>query len=135
MTSPGVRSLTSPTINIPADVASPVLRFEHWISTESTFDGGQLWSALTVEPFVLVPPAAFIYNAHNATFASVGAGNTNPRASQRAWTGTDGGRVDGTWGTTMVNLSATGATGGHNIRLRYDFEPGRLRRNDFRLVR
>ncbi|HEX8651174.1 MAG TPA: M4 family metallopeptidase [Pyrinomonadaceae bacterium] len=116
----GVQSLTSPTINIPSGVASPVLRFAHWVSTESTYDGGQLWVSLDGGAFTLVPQAAFTYNAHTGTFTSSAGGNTNPRASQRAWTGTDGGRVGGTWGTTVVNLSALGATGGHNIKLRYD---------------
>jgi Zn-dependent metalloprotease len=114
----GVRSLTSPVINIPAG-STPTLTFDHWVATEATFDGGQLMISVNGGPFTLVPQANFIYNGYNSTFASVGAGNTNPRAGQRAWSGTDGGAVDGTWGKSIVNLSSLVAPG-NNIQLRWD---------------
>ena len=114
----GVRSLTSPVINIPSGT-TPTLTFEHWVATEPNFDGGQLMISINGGPYTLVPQTAFIYNGYNLTLASVGAGNTNPRASQRAWSGTDGGAVDGTWGRSIVNLSSLVAPG-NNVQLRWD---------------
>ncbi len=115
----GVRSLTSPVINLPAVMSTPTLTFEHWVATEPNFDGGQLMISVNGGPFTLVPQANFIYNGYNATFATVGAGNTNPRAGQRAWSGTDGGAVDGTWGRSIVDLTSL-VTAGGTIQLRWD---------------
>ncbi|MGB7925959.1 MAG: M4 family metallopeptidase [Pyrinomonadaceae bacterium] len=116
----GVRSLTSPTISIPSTVTAPTLRFKHWVATETGFDGGQLLVSVDGGAYSLVPQAAFIYNAHNLVLTSAGGGNTNPRAGQRAWSGTDGGAVDGSWGESVVDLSLAGVTGGHTVKLRYD---------------
>jgi Zn-dependent metalloprotease len=117
----GVRHLTSPSIVLPAVISSgPILTFEHWVATESGFDGGQL--RISVDggaTFTLVPQANFIYNAHNAILVSAAGGNTNPQAGQRAWSGTDGGSVDGTWGRSIVNLAGLVA-GGNTIQLRWD---------------
>jgi Zn-dependent metalloprotease len=114
----GVRHLTSPFISLPAGMSSPTLTFEHWIATEATFDGGQLMISVNGGPFTLVPQANFIYNGYNSTFAAA-PGNTNPRAGQRAWSGTDGGSVDGTWGKSIVNLTSLVAPG-NIIQLRWD---------------
>src|SRR6185436_11426491 len=45
--------------------------------------------------------------------------NTNPQAGQRAWSGTDAGAVDGTWGKSIVSLAGL-ATAGQTIQLRWD---------------
>ena len=94
----GVQHLESPTISIPATVTTPSLRFTHWIATETSFDGGQLSVSVDGGAYTLVPQAAYVYNAPNLVLATAGAGNTNPRQGQRAWSGTDGGSVDGTVG-------------------------------------
>ncbi len=115
----GVRHLTSPVIAIPPSLTStPTLTFDHWVATEAGFDGGQLMISVNGGPFTLVPQANFIYNGYNATFAAA-PGNTNPRAGQRAWSGTDGGEVDGTWGKSIVNLAGLVAAG-DSIQLRWD---------------
>ncbi len=46
-------------------------------------------------------------------------GNTNPQAGQRAWSGSDGGSVDGTWGRSIVNLAGL-ALPGDTIQLIWD---------------
>lgn len=114
----GVLHLTSAAISIPAVMSGPTLTFEHWVATEALFDGGQLMLSVNGGPFTLVPQANFIYNGHNATLATAGAGNSNPRAGQRAWSGTDAGSVDGSWGKTIVNLTGLVASG-DNIQLRW----------------
>jgi Zn-dependent metalloprotease len=116
----GVRYLTSPSIAVPAAISSgPIVTFEHWVATEAGFDGGQLRISVNGGPFTLVPDANFIYNAYNRTLTSAAGGNTNPQAGQRAWSGTDGGSVDGTWGRSIVNLAGLVA-GGNTIQLRWD---------------
>ncbi len=116
----GVLHLTSPAIPLPATLSSgPILTFEHWVATETGWDGGQLMLSVNGGPYTLVPQANFIYNAHNLVLNTAAAGNTNPRAGQRAWSGTDGGSVDGTWGRTIVNLAGL-AGAGQTIRLRWD---------------
>jgi Zn-dependent metalloprotease len=115
----GVRHLTSPAIALPKGSSGHTVTFEHWVSTEASFDGGQLMISVNGGAFTLVPQANFIYNGYNLTLASAGAGNTNPRAGQRAWSGTDGGAVDGTWGRSIVSLAGL-ASAGQTIQLRWD---------------
>ena len=115
----GVRHLTSPVISLPVGSTGHTVTFEHWVSTEAGFDGGQLRISVNGGLFTLVPQANFLYNAHNVTLATAGQGNTNPQAGQRAWSGTDGGAVDGTWGRSIVLLAGL-ATAGDTIQLRWD---------------
>lgn len=114
----GVRFLQSPVIQVPAgSVTSPTLSFDHWISTESRYDGGQIMYSVNNGPFTLVPATNFTYNAHNTTLNT--SGNSNPRFGQRAWTGADGGSVRGSWGKTIVNLTGL-AVPGQSIQFRWD---------------
>ena len=73
------------------------------------------------DSYSLVPAAAFTFNDYNTTLVTAGGGNTNPLAGQAAFSGTDGGEVDGSWGQSQVNLGAAGANPGDAISLRYDF--------------
>ena len=115
----GVRYVKSPVIQMPTGtVSSPILSFDHWISTENLYDGGQLLYSVNGGPFVLVPQSNFLYNSHPKNFAAA-PGNTNPRAGQRAWTGADGGSVSGSWGKTMINLAGL-VSAGQTIQLRWD---------------
>jgi Zn-dependent metalloprotease len=116
----GVLHLTSPSIVLPAAISSgPTLTFEHWVATEAGWDGGQLRISVNGGASALVPQGNFIYNAHNVVLNSSGAGNTNPQAGQRAWSGTDGGSVEGTWGRSIVNLAGLAAPG-DTIQLIWD---------------
>ena len=53
------------------------------------------------------------------TLATAAQGNTNPIAGEPAFSGTDGGSVDGSWGRSIVNL-APYAKPKDKIRLRFD---------------
>jgi Zn-dependent metalloprotease len=116
----GVLNLTSPEINLSATATNPRLTFVHWVATELGYDGGNLWISVNGGAYTRIAPADFIYNPYNRTLVTAAAGNTDPLAGQPAWSGTDGGAVDGTWGRSIVNL-APYAQAGDKIRLRYEF--------------
>jgi hypothetical protein len=85
--------LDSPPIVLPPDIGpGTVLRFDHNVATEAGFDGGQLYISVNGGPFELVPQESFIYNGYN--LADV------------AWSGTDLGTVEGSWATTLVDISS-----------------------------
>jgi hypothetical protein len=67
----------------------------------------------------VIPAAAYTFNKPDS-LATVADGNTNPMAGEPGFTGTDGGEVTGTWGTSQVDLSALGVGGGDRLRLRFD---------------
>lgn len=114
----GVTYIESPAIAIPAG-ASPQLSFEHWVATESSWDGGNLKMSVNGGAFNLVSGVRFDFNAYNSTLNTAGQGNDNPLAGQAAFTGTDGGSVGGSWGQSQVDLSGL-AGGGDSIRLRFE---------------
>jgi hypothetical protein len=116
----GVLVVTSPPITLPAGAAAPRLTFDHWVSTEAAFDGGNLRISVNGGPWMLVAQADFTFNGYNATLATTAQGNTNPLQGQRAFSGSDGGSVLGSWGRSHVNLAAY-ATALDTIQLRWDF--------------
>ncbi len=115
----GVQEIVSPEITIPAAVAAPRVTFDHWVSTEAGFDGGNLKISVNGGAWQLVKAADFIYNPYNSTLATAAQGNTNPMAGQAAFTGSDGGSVEGSWGRSIVNL-APYAKSKDKVRLRFD---------------
>jgi Zn-dependent metalloprotease len=116
----GVLYLASPSVTVPEGVADPLLTFDHWMASETGWDGGNLKISVNGGPWTLVAPADYTYNAYNLTLNSVAAGNTNPLAGQAAFSGADGGSVDGSWGRSHVRLAAY-APPGSAVRLRWDF--------------
>jgi Zn-dependent metalloprotease len=116
----GVLHLTSPLIILPGNAANPLLTFDHYVSTESGFDGGNLKIRVNGGGYTLVAREDFTYNPYNATLTSAAGGNTNPLAGQRAFSGTDGGQVFGSWGRSHVDLSNY-AGPNDRISLRWDF--------------
>ena len=114
-----VLHLDSPKITIPASVKAPMLTFNHWVATEPGWDGGNVKISVNGGPWLLVQPADFVYNPYNMTLATAAQGNTNPIAGEPAFSGTDGGSVDGSWGRSIVNL-APYAKPKDKIRLRFD---------------
>jgi len=115
----GVLHLVSPQITIPASVTSPRLTFDHWVATEAGWDGGNLKISVNDGPWQLIQPGDFVHNPYNTTFFTAAQGNTNPMAGERAFSGADGGAVDGSWGRSIVNL-APYAKPKDKIRLRFD---------------
>jgi Zn-dependent metalloprotease len=115
----GVLSLVSPQIAVPASVTDPMLTFDHWVATEAGWDGGNLKISVNDGPWQLVQAADFVYNPYNTTLFTPAQGNTDPLAGQPAFSGSDGGAVDGSWGRSIVNL-APYAKPKDKIRLRFD---------------
>ena len=115
----GLQRLESPEITIPAGATTPRMTFDHWVSTEAGFDGGNLKISVNGGAWVLVKAADFIYNPYNTTLSTAAAGNTNPLAGQPAFSGSDGGSVSGSWGRSIVNL-APYAVGNDKVKLRFE---------------
>ena len=115
----GLQRLESPEITIPAGAAASRLTFDHWVATESGFDGGNLKISVNGGAWQLVNAADFIYNPYNTTLITAAGGNTNPLAGQPAFSGSDGGAVAGSWGRSIVNL-APYAPPGAKIKLRFE---------------
>jgi hypothetical protein len=118
----GVMRLESPSIHLPsANIQSPRLTFEHYIASETGWDGGNLKISINGGAYALVPASAFQFNPYNMTLQTAAAGNTNPLAGQPGYSGTDGGSLKGSWGQSQVDLTKVGANPGDTIRLRFDF--------------
>ncbi len=115
----GVLHLTSPSITIPSGLASgPRVSFDHYVATEPGYDGAQVLISVNGGEFQLVSQSAFIYSGHNAELLGYDF-STNPRYGQRAFTGVNGGELDGSWGTSIIDLSGY-AQSGDTVRLRFD---------------
>ena len=111
--------LESPEFTIPAGATAPRLTFDHWVATETSFDGGNVKISVNGGAWQLVAAGNFIYNPYNTTLTTAAGGNTNPLAGQPAFSGTDAGSVSGSWGRSMVNL-APYATAGDRVKLRFE---------------
>ena len=115
----GVMRLDSPEITIPATATTLRFTFDHWMASEADFDGGNLKISVNAGAWQLVRAADFVYNPYNATLSTAAQGNSNPMAGQPAFSGSDGGSVNGSWGRSIVNL-APYATVNDKIRLRFE---------------
>ena len=113
-----VMYLTSPVINLPLTTTVSRLSFDHYVATESGFDGGNVQISVNGGPWQLVSAANYTFNRYNTTLTSAAGGNTNPLAGQAAFSGSDGGQVTGSWGRSLVKISSY-AKAGDSVRLRY----------------
>ncbi|MFD2167161.1 M4 family metallopeptidase [Thalassotalea euphylliae] len=114
-TEAGVINLDSPVIELPEGVV-PNVAFDHWVATETGWDGGNLKVSVNGGPFVLVPASAYTFNSYNGVVNN----SDNPLSGEQAFTGTDGGSVSGSWGQSQVNLYGL-ALPGDSVQLRFDF--------------
>jgi Zn-dependent metalloprotease len=113
----GTIDLESPLISVPTGYTTPLyLTFDHYVATEGSWDGGIVQYQINGGSWQDVLSEDFLFNEYNANLASAGAGNDNPLAGKAAFTGTDGGSVSGTWGTSQIEL---GTLPGDDIRLRW----------------
>ena len=118
----GMMSMESPKIKIPSGKAlTPRMSFIHYIASETAWDGGNLKISVNNGAYALVPSTAYTFNPYNLTLNPDFAGNTNPLAGQPAFSGTDGGKVTGSWGQSQIDLAALGIKPGDVIRLRFEF--------------
>lgn len=117
----GAMFLESPRIKVPAaNTQAPRLTFDHYVATEAGYDGGNVKISINSGPFVVVPQNAFLFNPYNRTLESA-ATNTNPLAGQPGFSGTNGGELTGSWGTSQINLLAAGVKPGDTFKVRFDF--------------
>jgi len=114
-----VLHLDSPMIVVPPGRTGFRMAFDHWVATEAGFDGGNLKVSVGGAPWQLLEPESFIYNPYNTTLISADSGNTDPLAGEPAFSGTDGGSVDGTWGRSIIDLDSY-LNAGDQFQLRFD---------------
>jgi Zn-dependent metalloprotease len=110
--------LISPDITVP-DGLTPRLSFDHYLATEAGWDGANVKVSVNGGAFAVVPDAAYLFNAPGSEILSPSDGNTNPMAGEPGWTGTDGGELAGSWGTSVVDLGAL-ASAGDTVAFRFD---------------
>lgn len=117
----GVMRLQSPLITMP-DFSSGTytLAFNHFVSTEPNWDGGNIKYSLDGLTWTLLPVNAFIENAYNSSINPASEGNDNPLAGEPAFTGSDGGSVSGSWGTSVIDLSVLGVDANSTIQFRFE---------------
>ncbi len=117
----GILRLESPTITIPTFSSGKYeMAFNHYVATEAKWDGGNIKYSLNGGSWTLLPITAFTYNGYNTVLDGT-SDNNNPLKGQRAFTGTDGGSLSGSWGQSVIDLSKIGAVSGSNIRFRFEF--------------
>jgi len=114
-----LQRLESPAFTIPAGATAPRLTFDHWVATESGWDGGNVKISVNGGAWQVVAAGNFIYNPYNTTLNTAAGGNTNPLAGQPAFSGTDAGSVSGSWGRSIVNLGPY-AVAGDSVKLRFE---------------
>jgi cysteine-rich repeat protein len=115
----GLLFLQSPAIELPAGVMVPRMSFDHWFNIERPWDGGNLKLSVNGGSFSLIPTTAIEFNTYERKLNSADDGNTNPMASQPAYTGANDGEL-GAWEQVWINLSGL-AQAGDSIRIRFDF--------------
>lgn len=117
----GVMRLESPVITMPDfSTGNYNLAFNHFVSTEPDYDGGNIKYSLDGATWTLLPASAFIENAYNSSLATTMEGNDNPLAGEAAFTGSDEGSVSGSWGTSIVDLSVLGVNANATIQFRFE---------------
>jgi len=118
----GVLRMTSPKIIIPSSLSSMVdLSFDHYVSTEAGWDGGNVRYQINSDTWKLIPQSAFKSNPYNTILYTLAQGNNNPMQGQESFSGADGGSVAGSWGRSVVDLTMLGLDSGDTLRLRWDF--------------
>jgi hypothetical protein len=106
--------LISPAITMPAG-STPRVSFEHYVATEATYDGGNVKVSVNGGAFKLVPVEAYLFNAPAGELSA----DTVPMGEEPAFTGTDGGQLGGSWGTSIINLTDI-APAGATVKFRFD---------------
>jgi hypothetical protein len=121
-------TLTSPTIDIPAETDTLKIALNHWFDIEYGWDGGNLKISVNGGDFMLVPGSAFetgpytdvLFRAFDDPPDNTSPYNANPLAEQEAFTGPGLDLEGGSWGVSRVNLAGIAAAG-DSIQLRFDF--------------
>jgi Zn-dependent metalloprotease len=115
----GVLHAVSPAITLPMGATQPRATFDHWVSAEPGWDGGNLSVRVNGAPWQPVTAADFNYNPYSGSLFTAAQGNTNPMAGEFAFSGADDGSVSGSWGRSHLTL-APYASPGDTVQLRFD---------------
>ena len=117
----GILRLESPAITFPTFTTGKYeMAFNHYVATESRWDGGNIKYSLNGGAWTIIPKTAFSQNGYNTTLNTTAAGNDNPMSGQAAFSGTDGGSLGGSWGQSVIDLSKIGVVSGSNIKFRFE---------------
>lgn len=111
-------SITSPSVTIPAGNVSPRLSFDHYVATEAGYDGGNVKVSVNGAAFMVIPATAYTFNKPSKLADA--STSTNPMAGEDGFTGTDGGEIGGSWGTSQVDLARAGVKPGDSVTFRFD---------------
>ncbi len=115
----GVMHLDSPPIVLPAGATTPALVFDHWVATEELWDGGNVKIRVNGLAYQVIAASDYYFNPLNGVLNTAAAGNTNPMEGEEAFTGTDGGSLQGSWGQSQIDLSSY-AGPGDTVEIRFD---------------
>jgi len=114
----GVLVLESPALLLPPGGGGR-LAFDHYVSTEADWDGGNLKLSVDGGAWSLVPSAAFVFNAYTGPLLGFEEFNSDPLAGEPAFHGSDEGSNAGSWGRSIVDLTAL-VPAGRPFRLRFE---------------
>lgn len=127
----GIISLQSPLITFPEINAGFYnMAFNHYVATESDYDGGNLKYSLNDGPWTLVPTSAYLENPYNGILSTSPAPNNNPMQGEPTFNGTDGGSLFGSWGQSVISLSALGVVSNATIQFRFELGTDGCNGND-----
>ncbi len=116
----GLIRLESPLISVPVEIMGTLyLQFDHYLSIENDWDGGNLQYQRNGGTWLNLPLSAFTFNGYNEVLMNAPL-NDNPLQGQRAFSGSDGGSVAGSWGSSQVDLSSLAISAGDQLRLRWE---------------
>ncbi|MEO6348416.1 MAG: M4 family metallopeptidase [Aquaticitalea sp.] len=127
----GIIRLQSPLITIP-DITNGIfyMAFNHYVATENKFDGGNIKYSLNGDAWTLLPSSSFTENAYNSVLNTTAQDNDNPMQGQAAFTGTDGGRLIGSWGQSVIDLSSLGVIANSTVQFRFELGTDGCNGND-----
>jgi Zn-dependent metalloprotease len=118
----GKFSMDSPSITVPANVDNLKVSFEHFVETEAAVDGGNVYLSVNGGAFTQIPASRFTFNPYNGALRAAPPTdqNTNPKAGEDAFSGSNIGTGMGSFGTSIVDLSGL-ASPGQTIKVRFEF--------------
>ena len=117
----GIIRLQSPVITIPnITTGSFQMAFNHYVSTENQWDGGNIKYRINSGIWNIVPSDVFTVNPYNSFINTLSQGNDNPMQGQAAFTGSDGGSNTSSWGQSVIDLSLLGVTPDSTIEFRFE---------------
>ena len=110
--------MDSADIVVPAEATAPRLTFDHYIATETGFDGGNVQLSVNGGAFAPIAAGAYTFNGPGK-LSSVAEQSTNPLAGQDGFSGTNPGSPFGSWGQSQVDLTEAGVVPGDTVKLRF----------------